>query len=52
MGTQQTIGLTVDMVDSHLNILFSTVPRTLRAKVEALALVVNLRQAWDSIPPM
>jgi len=36
----------------HLNILFSTVPPTFRANVAALALVVNLRQAWDSIPPI
>jgi hypothetical protein len=52
MGTYQTIGLAIDMVDSHLNILFSTVPLTLRANVVAPALLVNLRQAKDSIPPI
>jgi hypothetical protein len=51
MGTHQAIGLAIDMVNSHLNIRFSMVPLTFRANVVAWALVVNLRQAWDSKPP-
>ncbi len=39
------------LVSVHLKIRFSTVPPTLRAKVVAWALVVNLRQARDSMPP-